>query len=169
MENIVGERIREVLKLRKMTQKNLAELVHVSPITMNRYLKGERKIPSDILKDISDKTGADVRFLLGEVDNPMQHIADIIIQSKKILDGFDPEPQRRLDKLFLIYGFKKRIFIENNDAMVSLTSNNGETSYVVSAMDYSALATPIDLTIRNVLVNYLEFCNKKDRKDNTDE
>ena len=163
MSNITGERIKEMLKQRGITQKDLAEMVHVSPVTMNRYLQGDRKIPSDILQDISVQVQADIRYLLGEVDHP---IAYIVNDSLQMLKRFNPAPQERLHQLLPMYGFKVAFHIEDESMMVYSITKDGETIYTLTGTEFSALASAVDLAVQNSLVNFLDFSQKIiERKD----
>jgi len=116
---LIGNRVKEAIKLRKTTQKKLAEIVFVTPVTMNRYCKGEREIPIDVLKGISIYLQVDIRYLLGEVDDP---IGQIVQDSEDILANFTPVPQDNLDLLLKMYGYQhiqvigdgKHIISKNN-------------------------------------------------------
>ena len=163
MNNITGERIKEMLKQRGITQKDLAEAVHVSPVTMNRYLQGDRKIPADILQDISVQIQADIRYLLGEVDHPTAYIVN---DSLQMLKHFNPAPQERLQRLLTMYGFKTVFHVEDNSMMVYTITKDGETIYTLTGVEFSALAGAIDLAVQNSLVNFLDFSQKIiERKD----
>lgn len=157
MNNITGERIKEMLKQRGIKQKDLAEAVHVSPVTMNRYLQGDRKIPADILQDISIRLQADIRYLLGEVDHPTAYIIQDTLQ---MLKDFNPVPQDRLQRLLPMYDFKTVSRVEDNSMLVYSITRDGKTIYTLTGVEFSALASAVDLAVENSLVNFLEFSQK---------
>ena len=163
LNNITGERIKEMLKQRGIKQKDLAEAVYVSPVTMNRYLQGDRKIPANILRDISVQIQADIRYLLGEVDHPTAYIVN---DSLQMLKRFNPAPQERLQRLLTMYGYKTGFHVEGNSMMVYTITKDGETIYTLTGVEFSALASAVDLAVQNSLVNFLDFSQKIiERKD----
>ena len=163
LNNITGERIKEILKQRGIKQKDLTEAVYVSPVTMNRYLQGGRKIPANILLDISVQIQADIRYLLGEVDHPTAYIVN---DSLQMLEHFNPAPQERLKQLLTMYGFQTAFHVEGNSMMVYTITKGGETIYTLTGVEFSALASAVDLAVQNSLVNFLDFSQKIiERKD----
>lgn len=62
---IFRSRLRELRLLRGLSQTDLAEHIHVSATTINRYEQGERQPNIDTLKNISDFFSVDFNYLLG--------------------------------------------------------------------------------------------------------
>lgn len=62
--NILGEKIKDLLKLRKMNQKELAYIINVSEVTLSRYISGIRNPKSDIIKKISIALNVPVGYLI---------------------------------------------------------------------------------------------------------
>ncbi len=149
---MIGNRVKEAIKLRKTTQKKLAEIVFVTPVTMNRYCKGEREIPIDVLKNISVHLQVDIRYLLGEVDDP---ISQIVRDSKDILANFAPVPQDNLDQLLKMYEYQHIQAIGDGELYHIISKNN--VSYTVTGSAYCTLAKAIGLTVENTLDNFLRF------------
>lgn len=54
---------------RNMTQKTLAEYLEVDPVTLNRYITGERRIPEPILEKLADFFNVEPQELLGTDDS----------------------------------------------------------------------------------------------------
>lgn len=48
-----GQNLKMVLLKHNMTQKQLAERLDIDPVTLNRYIKGDRKIPLTLLKEVA--------------------------------------------------------------------------------------------------------------------
>lgn len=60
----VGERMRQQRKIKGLTQKELAEKVNLSTMSIRRYEGGERIITEDILQRIAENLGCDLYWLL---------------------------------------------------------------------------------------------------------
>ena len=65
-----GERLLQVLKTKKITQKELADAVGVSDVTMSRYCKGLREPSGTTLVKIGNYLKVEVNFLLGTSNYP---------------------------------------------------------------------------------------------------
>lgn len=61
-----GRRIRAFRKLKRLTQKELAERVHVSVFVLGSIERGERVPPTQLLQDIADALGISLSELKGE-------------------------------------------------------------------------------------------------------
>ena len=62
----IGERLTELLRERKMTQKQLAELIGVTEATVSRYMSGERTPKSGILANMATALHTTSDYLLGQ-------------------------------------------------------------------------------------------------------
>jgi len=67
---IMGERIRELKKEKKMSTKALAEAVGVDYSSMNAYERGTRTPPIDVTIDIASMLDCDVTYL---IDSEQEH------------------------------------------------------------------------------------------------
>ena len=77
----MGKRIRDARRARKLTQKELADELGISSITLNRYEKGHRSPNTDVLGKIVAILKSDSRWIVsGEVAVSTE--ADIVISSK---------------------------------------------------------------------------------------
>ena len=86
MDNL-GNRIKDLLKVRKMTQKELSKKVGISEQSMSRYINNKR-IPDVILCDeIARILGVTVDFLLGKENNPYIMLIGIILRNRKNLNN----------------------------------------------------------------------------------
>lgn len=61
-------RLKELRKEKKLTQKELADKINVSKITVLRWENGERQIKPDKAQQLADFFGVSVGYLLGYVD-----------------------------------------------------------------------------------------------------
>ena len=84
-ELIVGQRIRELRKTRRVRQKTLAQMVGVSPGALTNFEKGRRRISLDWLQKISEA-----------LDTPMAYFLDDPKPQSKIVPG-DPREKRLLN------------------------------------------------------------------------
>lgn len=64
-----GSIIKNLLEEKNMTQRELAEFVDVTEVTISRYISGKRQPKSYILAKISDIFGVSIEFLLGKTEN----------------------------------------------------------------------------------------------------
>lgn len=82
MDNqVFGKIVKNKLIDHNMTQKKLAESIDIDPVTLNRYIKGERNIPLPTLKKVADFFNVQPEQLLGS-DDP-----DILIWHYNQLEG----------------------------------------------------------------------------------
>lgn len=81
MESFVmglSERIVKCRKNAEITQKNLAEQMGISVVSLNRYEKAIRTPDSNVLRLIAQLTNCDVEWLLTGAENSDQNTNDII-------------------------------------------------------------------------------------------
>lgn len=67
---IIVERINQLIKSTTLQQKELAEILHIKKQTLNGYTTGYRPYPLDIIIAIADYFNVSVDYLLGRTDNP---------------------------------------------------------------------------------------------------
>lgn len=89
----LGRRIREARQEKRWKQKHLAAAVHVEPVTVSRWERGQHEPDIDMLEQIALATGKPLSFFLDVVVTPDQPAAAVEILSK--LD----EVLGRLDRL----------------------------------------------------------------------
>lgn len=77
------ERLSELRKSKKMTQKELADFLNVNVRTVQYYESGNKKPGFDVLVLLSDTFGVSTDYLLGTTDDP--------IPSKKDVSDITPE------------------------------------------------------------------------------
>ena len=65
MKKKLGDRIQEVLKSNKMTQKELATKIGLTEAVVSRYISGEREPKPEILANIATALHTTSDFLLG--------------------------------------------------------------------------------------------------------
>ena len=70
VQGMLHTRLVELRKLKKMTQKELAQRIHISRDTYAQYEIGRRKPDYDTLIKIADFFGVSTDYLLGVTDNP---------------------------------------------------------------------------------------------------
>ena len=66
MNKTLGERISELLLQNGMTQRELASKVHVTDVSMSRYVKGERIPKGPIIANIAKALNTTSDYLLGQ-------------------------------------------------------------------------------------------------------
>lgn len=80
-DHIFGKVVKKMLIEQNMTQKSLAEWIEIDPVTLNRYIKGERRIPEPTLKKVAEVFNVEPQRLLG-TDDP-----DVLIWHYGRLEG----------------------------------------------------------------------------------
>ena len=80
-DHIFGKIVKKKLVERNMTQKTLAEWLQIDPVTLNRYIKGERRVPEPTLNRIAEIFEMQPQQLLG-TDDP-----DVLIWHYQRLEG----------------------------------------------------------------------------------
>lgn len=69
MNKTLGERISELILQNGMTQRELASKVHVTDVSMSRYVKGERIPKGPIIANIAKALNTTSDYLLGQETN----------------------------------------------------------------------------------------------------
>lgn len=64
MDNIIGKKIRNIREQKKLSRKALAEMVGVSPKTIQRYEEGENNTNIKTLQRIADALGVSISELM---------------------------------------------------------------------------------------------------------
>ena len=62
--NIFGERVRELLKQNDMSQRELADRIKVTPVTLSRYISGERTPRMSDVSNIATVLNTTANYLL---------------------------------------------------------------------------------------------------------
>lgn len=74
--------IKEAREYAKLSQKQLANMLKISPSTLNGYEKGNHDPKSEILIQIAGICNVSVDYLVGCSDNPMPQIALLLSESE---------------------------------------------------------------------------------------
>ena len=74
----IGDRLKKLRKEKKLTQKDMAEKLGIHSNTISMYEKGNRNIPSTMIKKISDTFNVSTDYLLrGEEKNGKQEFSSL--------------------------------------------------------------------------------------------
>jgi len=103
--DIFIKRLQELLDEKDMTQRELAERIGVTEVTISRYINGERKPRIDIIGKIAEVFGVSIDYLLGysNIRNPYNNVKSNDQQSE---NDEDDELMSEED-LYVIEQFKK--------------------------------------------------------------
>ena len=63
-------RLRDLREDRDLTQRQLADLLHMKQPQYQRYESGERDISSELLIQLADYYGVSTDYILGRTNNP---------------------------------------------------------------------------------------------------
>ncbi|MCM8900524.1 helix-turn-helix transcriptional regulator [Caldicoprobacter algeriensis] len=103
--DIFIKRLQELLDEKDMTQRELAERIGVTEVTISRYINGERKPRIDIIGKIAEVFGVSIDYLLGysNIRNPYNNVKSNDHQSEN-----DEDDERMSEEdLYVIEQFKK--------------------------------------------------------------
>ncbi|PKG23921.1 helix-turn-helix domain-containing protein [Niallia nealsonii] len=78
------ERLKELRKIHKLTQSNVAEFLGISESAYGYYEQGRNEPSLASLKILADKYNVNTSYLLGETDIPSKDIAKIIVAGEEI-------------------------------------------------------------------------------------
>lgn len=98
--SIFSERLFELMKSKKLSQKELAEKAGVTESAMSYYVKGERIPRSDVLTRIAKALGTTMDYLLGNTSevSPGSELQYL----QRNLGKLDKEQLKRAEKLLKI-------------------------------------------------------------------
>lgn len=68
MEIMLGTRLKELREEKKLTQKELAQKLHINPVTYFRYEKDQRVPSLSLIVEFANYFGVTVDYLLGRTD-----------------------------------------------------------------------------------------------------
>lgn len=96
----MGKTIRDLMKERNMTQKELADKINVTEASISRYIKEERIPRIDVLVNIARVFNVSVEFLKGidEVDCEFEKIKRIVARNS---DSMTAEQKKELALMLL--------------------------------------------------------------------
>lgn len=75
-KNVLGNRIADLLEQKNISQRELAERVGVTEVSMSRYINGSRIPKGPILGNIANVLGVTTDFLLGIESQDNAHTPD---------------------------------------------------------------------------------------------
>ena len=68
MEVLLGKKLKELRKEKNLTQREVAELLHINSVTYLHYEKSQREPPLSLLVDMAKLFSVTVDYLLGLED-----------------------------------------------------------------------------------------------------
>lgn len=142
----MGNIIKELRKTRGITQRQLAELLNLSPSTVAMYETGQRKPDSDTLQNIADLFEVSTDYLLGRTDFKF---ANIIKNSNETLAIPILGVIRAGEPMFAIENIEGYEFVDisetkggeffylrvNGDSMINARILDGDLVYVRKQQD----------------------------------
>lgn len=107
---MLGDRIKEIMKTKKITSKEIADIVGVTPTHISYILNNKRDPSMDLLKKIADTLDISVDdFFEGNTASEKETTLSIKEQEK-----LDKEAQRLVDELTLSLS-KNKEYLEDED------------------------------------------------------
>lgn len=94
-DHIFGKIVKKKLVEHNLTQKKLAEWIQVDPVTLNRYIKGERRIPEPTLQKVANVLNVEPQQLFG-TDDP-----DVLIWHYHHLEGAEIDIDKGLEQALI--------------------------------------------------------------------
>lgn len=111
----IMNRLKELRKEKDLTQKELADEIGVSKITVLRWENGERDIKTEKAQALADYFGVSVGNLLGYTNDPKQYDDEIILTSPRTDRIFTHSYKQEADKIKAAF-FK---FVMNNSILLT--------------------------------------------------
>lgn len=97
---VLSERMGELMRRQKLTQKELAAKAGVTESAMSYYVNGERTPRSDILAKIAASLETSTDYLLGTTDNPYPDTASKDLQYlQRNLSKLDEEQLKKAENI----------------------------------------------------------------------
>lgn len=92
--NMLGSRLKALRKEKKLTQKELAEKINVTNVSVSGYESGNRTPDTETLQKLADFFEVSTDFLLGRDDNSLPNLTkrdeiDVTKDLQKIIDGLE--------------------------------------------------------------------------------
>lgn len=110
--NSLGQRLRTLRRLRKLTQKQLANRVGIIEATLSKYENGQRDSKWEILSKLADELDTNTDYLLGRTD------LSVPSQNFKLGDGLNPEDIELLLKYHKLSDKHKAMVTERIDTLL---------------------------------------------------
>ena len=114
--SVLGERIRELMDERVLSQREVAEVVGITDVTMSRVLSGERTPKGPIIVNFANFFGVSTDYLLGVTDEkkPYKARKDTICDMHEIvlaicsdqLENLPPEPMATEEYIGVYQAFR---------------------------------------------------------------
>ncbi|MBF0818602.1 helix-turn-helix domain-containing protein [Streptococcus acidominimus] len=151
-------RLKELRKEKKLSQKEIADFLTVNEKTISRWENGESQIKSDKAKALADYFGVSVAYLLGysEYRNALNNAIET--QKKYIQKGIDFP---RANSLIAEYLGEKKIF-ELQEILKLSTDNPEYTEKWVALME--GLEALYSLEDESKVLIYFSFLEDKQKK-----
>lgn len=133
----IMNRLKELRKEKKLTQKELADKINVSKITVLRWENGERQIKPDKAEKLADFFGVSVGYLLGYTNNPKLYSDEIVVEPEEgvVLTHSEQRNNEKLDPIrkkaqkqkddFVNFLSENQFFLDNQtiDSILILIKN----------------------------------------------
>lgn len=97
-----GDRLRRMRELRKLTQDELADLVHIGKRTLRRYELNETEPDADVLARLVVELQVSADYLLGRVDDPAEHVPEVDPETLAVAIRLMHLPQGSIDTILRI-------------------------------------------------------------------
>ncbi len=76
-------RLKDIREDHDITQKTLAEYLHIKQNTYSQYETGQRQLPIDVLVSLSHFFNTSTDYILGLTDNPKRYPESFTMNNKK--------------------------------------------------------------------------------------
>lgn len=141
-----GEKIKNIRKSKKITQRQLAELMHKNIRTIQKYESGEIEIPLESLLEISDVLNISINELT--CDESILNTLDKVMDWEGLKK--DVDEIELFEKLLNYFGYKiNYIQIEESKYEIEITNIELNETKVLSELQYQ--------TLKDRLKNVIDF------------
>lgn len=104
MNETLGKRILMLLDKERMTQRELADIVGVTEVSMSRYIKGDRTPKAPILANIAAALHTTSEYLLGTEENTDSELEYYKTQRSIARNAENWTPKQKADLVIALFG-----------------------------------------------------------------
>lgn len=131
-------RLKELRKEKKLSQKEIAKEMSISEKTLSRWENGESQIKPEKAKQLADYFGVSIGYLLGYIDDSEIYDDEVVVEPEKgmmlaySLERSNKKLQEKMFKDFITFFRDNTIFISDDEilslySMVQAANLNNDT------------------------------------------
>lgn len=145
-------RLKELRKEKKLSQKELADFLGINEKTISRWENGESTIKSDKAQALADFFGVSVGYLLGYTNNPKQYDDEVILttsRTDRVLTHSYQQEAEKIQNSFKRFVLENTILLTDNQiqafsTMIADLSNSADFKYFGQSVQKDGTFEPVE-------------------------